>query len=459
VPCGQTRGTVWFLTLASVFTVPAFAGEISGLPPALLPGIDRDFSLDFSNDFLGRGGSIDDFRTQQIVIAAKLSDTWIAILDHSILTLGSTLTPGRVDQLSASLGCQIINKVYDHSASKIVAGFGVRSAGDFAGERMQNGFHRLIGSEIEVLPYTDTDSTDVTAWFAADHYRDFHYSGSWQTGYWMRASSLLSSGGQWDGSAGLFGVASRPSLDVWLGLRHDWREGYDHAVFRETAEAESDMAIVLGVRFGALVLETVQQINNDASYGQLRLVSSGERATMLPGGYSRWGLEVGFLMPDIQLRFAARYRTRFFTDAGSRWREAIVVAASYGEPQYEDNPELFIHSRQVDVGLDLERSLSDRSDWLSMYGTAGAGWRNERLIGVNTLQGEASGSADRAVLSFGAGLRINAAALGENWNYRIQLGLVGRLPIQDAELQLGATTLAVQQPAIDFLLGMTFDFR
>lgn len=244
--------------------LPVIAGEIPGLTPQIPPFIERDLEVVFSNDFLGRGGSIDDFRTQQIVIAAKLSDTWIAILDHSILTLGSSLTPGRVDQLSASLGYQIINKVNDHSASKVNAGVGVRSAGDFAGERMQNGFHRLIGSDIEVLPYTDTDSTDVTAWFDVDHYRDFHYSGSWRTGYWVRASSLLTSGGHWDGSAGLFGVASRPSLDIWLGLRRDWRTGYDSAIFRETAEAESDTAIVLGIRFGALVLETVQQINNDA---------------------------------------------------------------------------------------------------------------------------------------------------------------------------------------------------
>jgi len=216
---------------------------------------------------------------------------------------------------------------------------------------------------------------------------------------------------------------------------------------------------VLGVRFGALVLETVQQINNDASYGQLRLVSSGMRATTPQNGSNRWGFEAGFLMPDIQLRFAARYRTRFFTDSGSRWREAVVVAASYGEPQYQDNPDIFINSRQFDLGLDLERTLSDRSDWLSLYGTVGAGWRNEKLIGVGTPQSEASASVGRAVLSFGAGLRINTAALGEHWSYRIQLGFVGRLPIQDAELQLGSSTLAVQQPALDFLLGMTFDFE
>jgi hypothetical protein len=109
--------------------------------------------------------------------------------------------------------------------------------------------------------------------------------------------------------------------------------------------------------------------------------------------------------------------------------------------------------------LDLERPLSARSGWLSAYGFAGAGWRNERLIGVNTLQGETSGSVGRAVLSAGAGLRIDAASLGDRWRYRIQLGLTGRLPVQDADLQIGDMALRVQQPALDLMLGMTFDFE
>jgi len=72
----------------------------------------------------------------------------------------------------------------------------------------------------------------------------------------------------------------RNSIDVWLGFRHDWRSGYDaDNVQVETARAEDDTAVVIGVRFGALMLETVQQLNNDASYGQLSLVSSGFRST------------------------------------------------------------------------------------------------------------------------------------------------------------------------------------
>jgi hypothetical protein len=441
------------------------AGEIPGLPPQIPPFIERDFEVAFSNDFLGRGGSVDDFRTQQLIVTAKLSDKWMALLDHSILTLSNPTAPGRVDQVSGSLGYRMLDTVNDRRISKLVIGVGVRNVGEFAGERIQNGFHRLVGSKTVNLPYSDTESSDVTAWFDANHYREFGeplnsgIAGKWRTGYWLRASSLVTSGGHWDSAAGLFAIASRPTIDIWLGLRRDWRSGYEGAVLQETAAAEDDLAIVFGARFGAFVLETVQQLNNDASYGQLRMVSSGIRTGTPKNRNSRWGLEAGFLLPDIQWRLASRYRQRVFTNADSRWQEAIVIAASYGEPQYDDNANIFIRSQQVDVGLDFEWPLSEQSEWLSAYGAASAGWRNEQLIGADTLEGETSDSVGGAVLSIGTGLRIDAANLGERWNFRIQLGLIGRLPIQDAELQIGGLVVRVQRPALDFMLGMTFDFE
>lgn len=417
----------------------------------------------FSNDFLGRGGSVDDFRTQQIIISAKIANRWFALLDHSILTLSDSPTPGRIDQLTGSLGYKIINTVNDRLATKLVAGIGIRSVGNFEGQRMQNGFHRLVDSEVDILPYTNTSRSEATAWFDADHYRSFgdaveyRWAGTWRTGYWLRASSLLTSGGQWDGSAGLFAVASKPGIDLWLGLRRDWRSGYDDPVLRETAAAEDDLAIVFGARFGALVLETVQQLNNDASYGQLRLVSSGVQTSAAGDNPARLGLEAGFLLPNVQLRLAGRYRTRLFTNPNSRWKESVIVIANFGEPQHKDNAIVFVRSRQLDVGLDFERAFSEHP-WLSTYLSAGAGWRTESLIGVDALAGESSGSVGSAILSAGTGLRIDAGALGQRWNYRITLGLTGRLPIKDADLQIGATVLPVQEPALDLLLGVTFEF-
>jgi len=447
------RGTLLLSVLAPM---PGISGEIPGLPPQLPPFIESDLAVTFSNDFLGRGGSVDDFRTQQIIISAKLSDRWIALLDHSILTLGDAMTPGRIDQLSASLGYQMFDSGNDRGNNKLLVGIGVRNVGNFAGERMQNGFHRLVGSDIENLPYTDANGTDATAWFDADHYRRFGHSS--KTGYWLRASSLLTSGGQWDSSAGLYAVTSPGAVDIWLGLRRDWRTGYDDPVLKATAAAEDDLAIVFGVRFGALVLETVQQLNNDASYGQLRLVSTGVRATDSRNEDAHLGLEAGFLMPDIQVRLAGRYRQHVFTGIESSWRETVMVAISYGEPQYGNNSSIYVRSGQFDIGLDFERTLSTRSDWLSVYGSASGGWRNERLIGAGAFEGETSESVGRAILSVGTGFRINAAGMGERWNFRIQLGLIGRLPVQDAEVQIDGMLLRVQKPALDLMLGMSFDF-
>ena len=69
------------LLLAACAAAPAGAGEIPGIRPQLPPFLARDLELVFSNDFLGRGGSVDDFRTQQIIISAEISDRWIALLE------------------------------------------------------------------------------------------------------------------------------------------------------------------------------------------------------------------------------------------------------------------------------------------------------------------------------------------------------------------------------------------
>lgn len=447
----------FFLLFAALAEGTSNAGEIAGLRPQLPPFLERDLEVVFVNDFLGRGGSIDDFRTQQLIVSAMFSEKWLALIDHSIMTLTDAATPGRVDQLSASLGYQFKDTSSDRLVSKLVAGIGVRSAGDFAGQRMQNGFHRLVGNNVDILPYTNTSRTDATIWFDTDYYRRFGETdkSGWRSGYWLRASSLLSSGGQWDSSAGLFAHTGKPGMDFWLGIRRDWRSGYDDLVLRETAEAEDDLAIVLGARFGALVIETVQQLNNDASYGQIRLVSTGVSTARRDGEAVRWGLEAGFLLPNVELRLAGRYRAQILTNS---WKESIVIGLSYGEPQQKDNANVFVRSQQIDVGVDLERPLSEQHNWISLYATIGAGWRTEKLIGVDDLEGESSESDSGVVLLAGTGLRFDAARLGQHWNYRITLGLSGRLPIDGVDLQIADQLIGTQNPALDLMLGMTFDF-
>jgi len=449
----------WVLLFAAVLHSPAHAGEIPGLRSSLPTFIESDFELTFSNDFLGRGGSVDDFRTQQIIIAADLGDSWTAVLDHSVLTLTDSQNPGRIDQLSGSVGYRLLNESGGSAVNRITAGLGFRSVGDFAGERMQNGFHRLISSNVEDLPYSNLSETYLTAWIDAERYRLLHQTdGGWRFGYWLRANSLVTSDGQWDGSLLVTGVASKSSFDFWTGLRQDWRSGYKEPVQRATAAAEDDLAVVIGVRFGSLVLETVQQLNNDASFGQLRLLSSESDAARGAGSDPRLGFELGFLLPDVHLHLAARLSSHLIAGSNSVWNESVVFSADLGEPQYEDDASIYVDSMQFGIGLEWERRVSDRSDWLSGYGSVALGWRREQLIGDRALVGQKSGSADSGVLILGTGLRFHASALGERWRYRIQTGISAWFPFNEARLTLNTTDLPVLQAAIGLSLGVTFDF-
>ena len=435
----------------------ALAGEIAGLPPSLPPTFERRLELSFSNDFLGRGGATDDFRTQQLILAGSFASRWTFVIDHSILTLEDAPNLGRSDQLSASLGYRLIDDRHGDVHNRLIAGLGLRSQGNFAGERIQNGFHRLVGSGLEFLPYTDSESTDVTAWVDAHRYVLVNGTDRrWRLGYWLRASSLVTSDGQWDGAAGLYAVAARGAMDAWLGFRRDWRSGYDTAVLRETAQAEDDLALALGFRWGSLVLETVQQFNNDASYGQLRLVANEDEAP--PAGFvPRFGFSLGFLLPDVQLQATGRYPFGNKDLRPSTWSRAVLVTATYGEPQFDDETTAYLRSSQLGLGLEWERLLDERRDWLALYTSLGAGWRREQLLGAGNRAGLRSASADRAVLLAGLGLRVHAATLGERWKYRLQFGVEGWLPASSVTLNLDADGYDAQQPGLAFLLGVSFD--
>ncbi len=106
------------LWLALLLPAYGIAGEIAGLPSNTPPSIERPIEFSFSNDLLGRGGSVDDFRTQQFIIGGTIDDRWEIVLDHSILTLVDADEPGRTDQLSASLGLRVIDTASEIAGSK-----------------------------------------------------------------------------------------------------------------------------------------------------------------------------------------------------------------------------------------------------------------------------------------------------------------------------------------------------
>jgi len=71
-----------FLCLSAAGTQ---AGEVSGLPAHLPPTLSPDYSFFLGNDFAAVGTS-DDYRTEQMIVSARLRESWIAVLDHSIMT-------------------------------------------------------------------------------------------------------------------------------------------------------------------------------------------------------------------------------------------------------------------------------------------------------------------------------------------------------------------------------------
>jgi hypothetical protein len=453
--------------LAALLAVPAWAGEIAGLPPQLPVFVERDFEVAFSNDFLGRGGSTDDFRSQQMIVSAKLADRWRAHIDHSILTLDDGPEPGRIDQMSASLGYEFMRHDEPGRLTSLVAGVGIRGVGSYGGERMQNGFHRLVRAKIVDLPYADLSGHDATAWLDANHYQvigergDAGPFGDWRRGIWLRAGSLATAAGQWDSSLAAFGVMSRGPLDIWLGLRGDWRSGYGDTVLRETAAAEEDYAVAFGVRYGALVLETVQQLNNNASYGQIRLVSAGSDSRNDVSAVSAlppFELEVGMSVPDVQLRVAGKQPVRWLTARGSAWRESAVIAASYGEPQYRDDSGSFVLSGQLDAGLEFSRPWVDRRERLRVYAATGAGWRYEELVGVDRLRRVGRRHAGSAVVTLAAGLRFASAATRGDLHLETQLGLFATLPLDDADLRIADERYTLQRPALNLVLGLSVAF-
>ena len=380
-------------------------------------------------------------------------------VDHSILTLIDVDEPARTDQLSVTLGYRVINSASATTVNRLTTGLGVRGYGDFGGERMQNGFHQLVRSSVEIAPYTDLDRTDATAWVDAHRYallKGTSDSDNWRWGYWVRGSALWASDGQLDAAAGAYGVAGKGSVDFWFGLRHDWRSGYEEPVLIETAVAEEDLAAVIGLRWGPLVFETVQQIDNDASYGQVRLVAAGFDDSRSGAEQASVQFDTGITVPDAYLILAGRWQAGWLNRGNAAWRRSLYVMGGHGEPQHDDDPMIYRRTSQVGAGIEWERRLDVAGGWTSAYFQAGAGWRKERISGDDERAGEESDSVSRGVALAGAGLRFDAGELIAGYNFRIQLGLNAVIPISDARVEMSGESFDVQNPIVGVAMGLTF---
>ena len=451
--------------LAAVTT--ADAGDISGLPPHLPPTVRPDYHFFLGNDFLVPGTN-DDFRTQQLVTTARFNDRWLATLDISIFTNNNSLAapPERIDTMSFSLGYDFVRNISATERTIVTAGVGVRGVGDFEGARIQNGFHRLVASDLSALPYSMTRRSDITIWSLAERYRlirDATQSGpfnGWNLGYWVRGGALVTTDGQVDAVAGLYAVASKSHYDIWLGLRHDWRSGYDtDAVLLEAARQEKSVAVAWGVRFGSVVLESVYRLDSLASYGQLSFISTAETRKDHHSPDSKADLQFGLHLPQVLFQIAARYHYNLLIPETSAWRESYLVDVRAGQPQFGSDVTRFVDTYQATLGIEWSRPLSQRSDWLRFYVNISGGWRSEKLLEEASPLGEESTTVDRGVLVAGLGIEIFATALGNRWQHSLRFGATGWKPSSSATVIVGGTPFTIHQAGAAIVAAWTIDYH
>lgn len=432
----------------------ATAGEISGLPPHIVPTTRPDYTFYLGNDFLAPGTN-DDFRTQQIITGARFRDRWIGILDHSILTRADAVggPPARIDVMSFSLGLEVLRQEHDRGRSSLTLGTGVRGVGNFEGSRIQNGFHTLVETGTSLLPYAATRQADPTLWFVGEHHRivwladNYDEWSDWDTGYWVRAGGLATADGQFDGVAGLYAIASRPGFDVWLGIRRDWREGYTADIVQsETAREERKTAFSWGLRLGPLVLETVHRLGGDASYGQLSFTSSAATRRNGPWRPADVDLQLGLHIPQMLFQVAGRRHARFLTHDDSSWRESLYLELRGGQPQYRRDVTRFVETAQVTGGVEFSRALPGTPDWLRLFVNLGVGWRQERLIGRGDLDGARSDWFGRGAIEAGGGLEIDSASLGDKWRHRLRFGISGWAPLESVTTTAGGMSTDLLRP-------------
>lgn len=447
---------------------PGHAGEIPGVPPPLLPFIDAVVDVYNVNDNLGRGKAIDDFRTQQLGFTVSAGERWLITVDHSILTLDKYADggpDGRLDQMSASLGYRLWDQKQDRRRSGVTAGLGFRTTENFGGSRIQNGFHQLVKERIVRPDYIDTNDTDLAVWIRAEHAARLPWDdepaspGGWRRGYWLHGATLATGDGQSDGTAIANFTLGKGNFDAWIGLRGDWRSGYDQDfVQSRVADNEEGGYVNVGVRYGPLLVETTQGFDDDKAFGRVGVfmgLGDSPAAFRFSEGT---GMTVAVTSPRVEVVLQGRIPLCrvFGCSFGNRWR--LFADGRYGKPSFGTRADKFIETWQVAAGVELEDRPRFLPRWLSAYASLGAGWRQEELFGEQALAYAQSNTEQSAVAMGDSGLRATFQPPDRDWRLRAQTGVTAWLPIDSQRVEFAGGTERILKPGLAILLGATLDF-
>ena len=458
--------------IAALFTINLRAGDITGAPAVLPPELLGDFSFLWANDFFGSGGVSDDYRTQQLGLQIKLGSKWGLIFDHSILTASNDnpVLPGasgRLDQVSLSLMYDIY---HTNSGEKhfggVKAGTGFRSYGNFGGNRMQNGFHRLVNSSGDDYPYVDKENTTAIVWLKGDYQKLYQLQPAettktgWRAGYWLDATALGSADGQWDTTLSANVVVRSQTTTIWLGLREDWRENYD-ADFVQTATAlsETGTSLTFGFGVGPILFETAQGLDDKASFGRF-VFTAVENKYSSPEYYldTKNAISFNVMLPDVELEAQYRRALPYQLKELGNPKPWLLFGLHYGRPSYRDSFDVYNLTRQAAIGLELEWRNSRMRQWAWPYLALLVGQRTEQLrADSGAITGEESDQVSSPVFEAGAGIRFNLYP-GRSWQWLFQLGLVGHYPTTSKTVVFDQQDVELLQPDLAASFGFSVIF-
>jgi hypothetical protein len=458
--------------LLPILVRQGYAGDITGAPAIVPPPVLGDFSFLWSNDFFGRGGESDDYRTQQLGLQINVSPGWNFVFDHSILTASETnpVLPGvagRLDQLNLSLGYELYQSQSGANGLGVIeVGAGLRAYGDFGGARIQNSLHRLINNGTNGSAYVDTETNSGIFWLKGDYEKLYmlplmnEVNTSWQAGYWLNATGLVSTERQWDAALAANAVVRNHTTTLWLGIREDWRENYDlDFVQQATALSESGTSFVLGMGFGPVSFETVQGLEDKASFGRLIFTSVENEGTSSGASLqTNNAVVLNFLLPDVELELQYRRSLSACLYSLGRPKTWLVFGMHYGEPAYNSSLDIYNAIKQFALGVEFEWRAQEGYQWLWPYLTLLAGQRSEQLkADIGTLAGEESETVSSMLFEVGTGIRFNLYQQNK-WQLLFQVGLIGLYPFASQTVTFDQAQIELLQPDLVVNLGFSLNY-
>ena len=465
------------------------AGDISGTPVIVPPETLGNFTVLWSNNIFNLDSEPDEYRTQQLGLQFDISPRWGLVFDYSMLTAGQPNPvlrdfAGRLDEISLSLMYELYRTQPNPNNIGIIdVGAGFRAYGDFAGGRMQNGFHRLIQNDVDDYPYVDTETNMAIFWLKGDYQKLYplmssgEHATTWRAGYWLDATGLFSTDRQWDASLSANAVLRNQDMTIWMGLREDWRENYEQDFVQQaTAWSESGTSLALGVGFGPVLFETVQGFGDKFSYSRFIFTSvENEYASAGHPVQANNAVGLNLLLPDVEVDLQYRRLLPYHIQSLGSPKTWLVVGMHYGEPTYEESFDVYhpvnqlwpiftVYSevQQVAIGFEFEWHSQQTFQWAWPYLTLLAGYRSEQLKANSgaysgTVAGQESEKVSSAVIETGVGIRFNLYTR-RNWQFLFQTGLVGNYPLSSETVTFDQSRIDLLQPNLSVNLGFSLNF-